>query len=137
MKTINYENRLMKIPKYEKGGGTTNVEPPIGLSIEDMYKRMLMLGEVSTATKLKSNNHGSIERADKLIKAATEAPQYMRDGDRFKKINELADLNDKIKADNKKRQEESLINLKVNARLEHEKEKALSKANNIIEGNNE
>lgn len=123
MKKAKYDNRLDKRPVPERGGGTTNVEEPVGLSIEKMYKRMLLLGEIGTATKLKSNNHGSIERADLLINSAKAAPQYMKDGERYEIINKLADLNDKIKSDNKTRLEEDKINRRVNAKLKSEQDK--------------
>jgi translation initiation factor IF-2 len=92
-----YSDALNKIAVYEVGGGTTNVEGRASMSINEMYARMLKQGEVAATMKLKSNNHGSIERADALMDAATVPPLYMRSGDMHETIEKMGKLDKKLK----------------------------------------
>jgi hypothetical protein len=103
----------------ERGGGSTNVEERKSMGVAEMWMRMMRTGEIREAMKLKSNNHGSIERADALINNAKEPPAYMRTGDHFDTLNKMGEVDKKIKAHVKAKKKNELIDKAVKAKLKN------------------
>lgn len=66
--------------KPKKGGGKSNVEQKPSRSISEMWARMVSNGEISTATRVKSNDSANRNRAVALMKNANESPMYMDPG---------------------------------------------------------
>lgn len=118
-----YKNIFTIKVEPSKGGGTTNVEEKASMSINEMYARMLKLGEIKNVEKL--NNHGSMERADSLLKDAKPAPLYMKTGEHNKILNKMADVQDKMKQENKAKEENNKIAQKAEEMLKAKESKAV------------
>jgi hypothetical protein len=113
-----YEVAIFKHATKEKGGGTTNVEEKQCLSLDDMYKRMLVTGQIAVARHVASNTKINRAAADVLLKSAHEAPLYVPDGKKQEIRNSIAILEKKLAARKANEERKKLIDSEVIKKLE-------------------
>lgn len=75
-----YMSCLDVISTPEKGGGKTNVEFRQSISLNEMYKRLTLSGQVAIAKHVAGASNLPKLNADILLKNAHESPAYVRDG---------------------------------------------------------
>lgn len=113
-----YEVAIFKHSTSEKGGGTTNVEEKQCLSLDDMYKRMVVTGQLAVARHVASNTHGNRAAADALLKSAHEAPAYIPDGKKQEIRNNIAKLEKTLATKKANDERKKLIDTEVNRKLD-------------------
>jgi hypothetical protein len=88
-------NRTAEV-QFEKGGGKRYVEELSGRTINELYQRLLQLGELARANVNKHQTHGNKEQVLKMLDHAKPVPIYMTNSQIDKVQKELEETADKI-----------------------------------------
>lgn len=80
----------------EKGGGERIVEERPSRTMNEIYARMLQLGEIQKASLQKHQTHGRREKVLEMMKKAKKVPQYMENSDFDQIKKELSEQETKI-----------------------------------------
>lgn len=116
-KPIAYEKMYQKHAKPNIGGGTSNVEEKQCLSLDDMYKRMVITGQLAIARHVSSNTHGNRAVADALLKSAHESPAYIPDGKKQAIRANMAKLEKSLATKKALAERDKLIEAEVSKRI--------------------
>lgn len=81
----------------EEGGGERHVEELKGRTINELYQRLLMTGELARANVNKHQTHGTKEECLRMLKNAKPVPLYMEQSQIDKVEKEILEQTEKIK----------------------------------------
>lgn len=90
------EHQIYTEANSEKGGGERIVEERPSRTMNEIYMRMLQLGEIQKASLQKHQTHGRREKVLEMMKSAKKAPQYMENSDFDQIRKEVAEQEAKI-----------------------------------------